>query len=140
MPLMCKEAVELAANTFAVISGKKVQVTVYNSDPVSPPPQQDNCDIKLNINEIYKITYNGYKSMEELLLKFVLDYNINNNYYENKLIKDVNAYISQDDLKCLYKLSKAVSSRPACAYSTLLSAFPSFLSSNSDPCFILPYN
>lgn len=110
MPLMCKEAVELAANTFAVISGKKVQVTVYNSDPVSPPPQQDNCDIKLNINEIYKITYNGYKSMEELLLKFVLDYNINNNYYENKLIKDINADISQDDLKCLYKLSKAVSS------------------------------
>jgi CRISPR-associated protein Csx1 len=110
MPLMCKEAVELAANTFAVITDKEVQVTVYNSDPVSPPPQQDNCDIKLNINEIYKITYNGCKSMEQLLLKFVLDYNINNNYYENKLIKDVNADISQDDLECLYKLSKAVSS------------------------------
>jgi len=109
MPLMCKEAVELAANTFAVITGKKVQVTVYNSDPVSPPPQQDNCDIKLNINEIYKIAYDGYKSMEQLLLKFVLDYNINDDEYNiNKLRKYVN--INQKDLEDLHKLSKAVSS------------------------------
>jgi CRISPR-associated protein Csx1 len=106
MPLMCKEAVELAANTFAVITDKEVQVTVYNSDPVSPPPQQDNCDIKLNINEIYKITYNGYKSMEKLLLKFVLDSNINKNEYINKLRKYVN--INQEDLEDLIKLSKAV--------------------------------
>jgi len=107
MPLMCKEAVELAANTFAVITGKKVQVTVYNSDPLSPLPQNDDQNIQLNINKIYEITYDGYKSMEQLLLKFVLDYNINKNEYMNRL-----RYVdmSREDLEDLNRLSKAVSS------------------------------
>ncbi len=114
MPLMCKEAVELAANTYAVTTGKKVQVNVYNSDPIFL--QQDDCNVKLNINKIYEVTYDGHKSIVQLLLKFVLDYNINKNFYKNKLVNKLTSEnitsenITRKDLEDLYKVSKAVSS------------------------------
>lgn len=106
MPLMCKEAVELAANTYAVITGKRVRVIIYNSDPIYPIPRDDDPDTKLNINKTYEITYNGYKSLEELLLKFALDYNINKNFYTNNLARYINF---KNELEEIEKLSKAVS-------------------------------
>lgn len=81
MPLICKESVELTANTYAVITGKKVHIIVHNSDPFL----QTNQNIELNINKIYEVT--------------------NKESYKDRL-----RCINTKDLDDIYKVSKAISS------------------------------
>ncbi len=117
MPVMCSEAVRLAANTYAATKDKIVKVITYNSDPLYPLPKEDDENTILTINEISQNTYEGYKSLLQLLIRFVTDYKIYKNIYCNKIIKLLNNIIGEDnkrmnseDFEKIYKIAKAVSS------------------------------
>lgn len=109
MPSLAKDAVELASATYAAISGHKVNLHVYNSDPLSPMPKEDNPAVVLNVNKIMEIRYDGYTALLPLLLRFTLNYD--DNYYIWKRIsnKELDIVISEKDMKKIYKASKAAS-------------------------------
>jgi CRISPR-associated protein Csx1 len=116
MPVMCSEAVRLAANTYAAAKDKIVKVITYNSDPLYPLPNKDDKNTILTINEISQNTYGGYKSLLQLLMLFVTDYKINKNIYCNNILKLLNNIIGNDnkiinseDLEKIYKIAKSVS-------------------------------
>ncbi len=106
MPVLCKDAVSLAANAYAATTGKRVKVITCNSDPLHPPPKEDDKNIILHLNTISQVEYSGYKSAEELLLRFVTDYLINKNHYINTLLRLIEN-IKREDIEKVYKVAKA---------------------------------
>ncbi len=106
MAVLCSSAVNLASNTYAAVTGKRVKVITCNSDPLYPIPREDDKNVRLHINRISSVEYNGYKSTEELLLRFVTDYLINKNYYINTLLRLIED-IKREDIEKIHKAAKA---------------------------------
>ncbi|GIU72554.1 MAG: CRISPR-associated protein [Candidatus Nitrosocaldaceae archaeon] len=103
MPVLAQDAIKLAASTFASMSGRHIKLFIYNSDPLYPFPGTDDPNIILDINNISTINYHGYKSLQPLLLDYVINYD--HNIYNWKRIASSN---SVDDI-LIYKGAKAAS-------------------------------
>ncbi|MCS6768189.1 MAG: CRISPR-associated CARF protein Csx1 [Candidatus Nitrosocaldus sp.] len=104
MPLLTVEAIMRAASTLASTKGIRVDLTVYNSDPLYPFPKDDDPSIILNINEISNSRHDGYSSLPDLLMEFVSSYNLN--YYRWRRIGG-NDDIKDDEIKIIHKAAKA---------------------------------
>ncbi|MEM4275455.1 MAG: CRISPR-associated CARF protein Csx1 [Candidatus Nitrosocaldaceae archaeon] len=104
MPIMVREAIELAAATYAAANGKRIEIIIYNSDPLSPIPKQDDPSIELNINQVANVKFKPYESLNELLTRLTLNYDFN--IFRWSRISNQNS-VSKDDIESIYKASKA---------------------------------